>query len=58
MGRRADPARLASLVSRPGIDPRIHLSLAVVDKVRVDPEHGVFADITLLPGEEPDDTVR
>lgn len=54
MGRRADPARLASLVSRPGIDPRIHLSLAVVDKVRVDPEHGVFADITLLPGEEPE----
>lgn len=54
MGRKADPARLAALVSRPGIDPRIHLSLAVVDKIRVDPEHGVFADITLLPGEEPE----
>ena len=54
MSRKLDSARLASLVSRPGIDPRIHLSLAIVDKVRVDPDHGVFADITLLPGEEPE----
>ncbi len=52
MARKLDSARLAALVARPGIDTRIHLSLAVVDHVVVDPEHGVFADITFLPGEE------
>ena len=52
--RNIDPGRLASLVSRPGIDPRVHLTLGVVDRVIVDPEHGVFADITYLLHEDND----
>lgn len=52
--RSVDPSRLASLVSRPGIDPRVHLTLGVVDRVLVDPEHGVFADITYLLHEDND----
>lgn len=46
--------RLAALASRPGIDPRYNLKLAVVDAVRVDPQEGVFADISFLPLEEPE----
>lgn len=52
--RNIDPGRLASLVSRPGIDPRVHLTLAIVDRVVVDPEQGVFVDITYLMHEDAD----
>ncbi len=52
MSRRIDPSRLAGLVSRPGIDPRVHLTFGIVDRVVVDPEQGVFVDVTLLPHED------
>lgn len=55
--RRPDPARLASLISRPGIDPRVHLTLAYVEAVRVDPDYGVLADIIMLPAEEPETAI-
>lgn len=55
--RNIDPSRLAALVSRPGIDPRIHLTLGIVDRVIVDPEHGVFVDITYLLHEDNDTAV-
>jgi uncharacterized protein involved in type VI secretion and phage assembly len=50
--RSIDVGRLSDLVARPGIDPRYHVLLAVVDRVVVDPDHGIFCDITLLPNEE------
>jgi len=46
-----DFGRIANAVSRPGIDPRIWASLAVVRAVTVDPAEGVFADVTLLPSQ-------
>jgi len=45
-----DAARLSALVSRPGIDPRIWASLAVVTAVQV-AEDGVFASLVLVPSE-------
>lgn len=44
-----DVGRLASAVSRPGIDPRIWSSLAFVTAIHMDAEHGPFADVVLLP---------
>lgn len=52
--RSIDAGRLAAAVQRPGIDPRVWLSLAVVDAVYADAEESVFADVTLLPGGEPE----
>jgi Type VI secretion system/phage-baseplate injector OB domain len=46
--------RLAEAIARPGIDPRIWISLAVVDKVFMDPAHGPYAEVTLLPTEQRD----
>ena len=46
-----DMGRLSRAVSRPGIDPRTWVSLAVVNSVVVDPNEGVFCGITLLPSE-------
>ena len=57
MTRKLDPSRLANLVSRPGIDPRVHLTFGIVDRVVVDPEHGVFVDVTLLPHEDSETAV-
>lgn len=55
MGRRnIDTGRLSHLVARPGIDTRYHLTLAVINEVRVDPQEGVFADLSFLPSEEPE----
>jgi hypothetical protein len=44
-----DTARLGAGVSRPGIDPRLWFSLAIVTDVAVDPESGVYADLQLVP---------
>ena len=52
--KRIDLGRLSQLVARPGIDTRYHLVLAVVDSVRYDPQEGIFADISILPNEEPE----
>lgn len=54
MTKRANPGRLRSLVSGPGVDTRYHICEAVVDAIRVDPDEGVFCDISLLPMEEPE----
>jgi len=47
---RIDTGRLANAVSRPGIDPRVWVSLAIVKKVVVDPLEGVFVDVVTMPG--------
>jgi hypothetical protein len=44
--------RIANAVSKPGIDPRVWVSYGVVTAFNVDPDHGVFADVTLHPSEE------
>lgn len=44
-----DTNELAAAASRPGIDPRVWLTLATVDDVRFDAEQGVFVDVTYLP---------
>ena len=44
-----DMARIAQAVSRPGIDPRIWSSLAIVTAVAVDPDHGPLVDVELMP---------
>lgn len=48
------PGRLSQLLRGPNMDTRYHLKLAVVDQVVLDPNEGLFADVTLLPGEEPE----
>jgi len=50
--RRIDVSRLSNLTARPGMDTRYNLVLAVIDKVVVDPNEGVFADISFFPREE------
>lgn len=55
--RRMDPYRLADLVRGPGLDTRIHLTLAVVDDVCYDDSEGnqgVYADVTYLPEGTPE----
>lgn len=48
-----DTSRMSALASRPGIDPRIWLSLAVVEDVAFVEGEGVFVDLRLQPsGEE------
>jgi hypothetical protein len=54
MPRQLDTGRLRNLVSGPGVDTRYNLVLAVVDKVIVDPQEGVFCDISFLPQEQPE----
>lgn len=44
-----DVGRLSAAAARPGIDPRVWLTLAVVDEIGFDPENGIFADITYQP---------
>jgi hypothetical protein len=53
--RSPDTSRLASALSTPGIDPRLWTSLAIVAKDPVlDPEHGYFVDVVLLPSQQPE----
>lgn len=47
--RQIDAGRLSALVERPGIDPRLWVSLAVVQKFHVDATDGPFVDVLLLP---------
>lgn len=49
MSRRINPTTLSHLVTRPGIDPRVWLSLAIVEEVICDREEGIFATITHIP---------
>lgn len=49
MRRRVDFSKLSKAMQRPGIDPREHISLAVVERVIYDSEEGIFADVTLIP---------
>lgn len=44
-----DTGRLGKALSRPGMDPRVHVQTAFVTAVHLDPEHGYFVDITLMP---------
>jgi hypothetical protein len=44
-----DVGALSSAVSRPGIDPRVWLTLAVVTELGFDEAHGAFADVTFQP---------
>src|SRR5258708_261871 len=48
VGRKMDSGRLAQLVSMPGIDPRVWVSLCIVDSVNIDQQHGVFADVHIM----------
>lgn len=54
MARHVDTGRLRHLISGPGVDTRFHIMEAVIDKVTVDPNEGVFCDISLLPFEQPE----
>jgi uncharacterized protein involved in type VI secretion and phage assembly len=49
MGRKINPSNMREFVRSPGIDTRYWIKLAHVDDVIVDPEEGIFADVTLLP---------
>lgn len=49
MGRKLNPSNMREFVRSPGIDTRYWIKLAHVDNVVVDPEEGVFADVTLQP---------
>lgn len=48
-----DVGRMGEALARPGMDPRTWKSLAVVTKVVVDPQHGVFCDVICVPSEAP-----
>ncbi len=52
-----DPNRLAAAMSRPGIDPRVNLCLAIVKKFNVRKGRGVFVDVELHPSQD-EETVR
>lgn len=49
--RGIDIQRISSAVQRPGIDPRVWASYAVVTGFHVDPEAGPLADVELIPDE-------
>jgi hypothetical protein len=44
-----DMGRLSALASRPGIDPRVWITLAVVKEVGFDADEGIFADVQFMP---------
>jgi len=44
-----DVGRLAAAASRPGIDPRVWLTLATVEEIGFDAENGVFVDVQYQP---------
>lgn len=43
---------MSQAVSRPGIDPRVWLTLAIITERGFDPKEGVFADLQFMPGGE------
>lgn len=47
-----DVGRLAAAAKRPGIDPRVWLTLAVVQDVGFDPDEGIFVDLQYQPSGE------
>lgn len=47
-----DTSRLGEALSRPGIDPRCWICLAVVEDIAIDPDEGVFADLFTMPWRE------
>jgi len=49
LGSTPDVGRLGAALARPGMDTRTWVSLATIMKVKVDPQHGVLADVMLLP---------
>jgi len=49
-----DASALARMMARPGMDPRVWLTLAIVTRVVFDEEHGIFCDIQFQPGGEPE----
>jgi len=49
MKRSVDSASMSSLVSRPGVDPRVWLTLATVEDIGYDAKHGLFADVAYIP---------
>jgi len=51
ISRTSDIGRMGEAMARPGMDTRIWASLAIITKVKVDPVHGVLADVKLLPSE-------
>lgn len=51
VARSPDMQRMGEALGRPGIDPRLWVSLAVVEKVVIDPDHGVLVDVLLLPSQ-------
>lgn len=52
MKRPLDVGALSSAASRPGIDPRTWVTLAVVTELGFDPVEGTFADVKFVPGGE------
>ncbi len=46
-----DISRIGAALARPGMDPRIWVSLAIVRAVNLDSTHGPFADVVLLPSQ-------
>ena len=47
-----DTGRLGEALSRPGIDPRCWICLAVVEDIAIDPDEGVFVDVLTMPWRE------
>lgn len=47
--RRFDMGRFAAMSKRPGVDPRIWLTWAVVTELGYDSDQGIFADVTFQP---------
>lgn len=46
-----DVNRMSEAVSRPGIDPRLWVSLAIVTEVFVDADHGHFVQVLCVPSQ-------
>lgn len=46
---RTDVGRLASATARPGNDPRVWLTLAIIKELGFDSEEGLFADVQYQP---------
>jgi len=44
-----DTNRLGKALARPGMDTRTWVSLAIVNAITIDPDEGIFADVTLMP---------
>lgn len=47
-----DTSRLGQALARPGMDTRTWVSLAIVERVIIDEDEGVFADVLLMPSGE------